>query len=153
MQFKKARTWFVMSCSISRMVSWSWYVSLASWKKEQSIKICTKLSGESQCAYIGASSPHSKNPWVRRVWTLLLFWVLTPCRHVGRYHPFGETYCLHLQGLITFSHKYFTSIMPEKQHVTLSRSPCGELPLQTNKNNNKSHWDIYFINRPSLLLL
>jgi hypothetical protein len=29
---------------------------------------------------------------------ILLFWVLAPCRLVGRYQRFGETYCLHLQG-------------------------------------------------------
>jgi hypothetical protein len=29
---------------------------------------------------------------------LMLFWVVTPCRLVGRYHRFRETYCLHLQG-------------------------------------------------------
>jgi hypothetical protein len=28
--------------------------------------------------------------------TMLLFWVVTPCRLVGRYHRFGETHCLHL---------------------------------------------------------
>jgi hypothetical protein len=28
----------------------------------------------------------------------LVFWVVTPCRLVGRYQRFGGTYCLHLQG-------------------------------------------------------
>jgi hypothetical protein len=28
---------------------------------------------------------------------MLLFWVVTPCRLVGRYRRFGETYCLHTQ--------------------------------------------------------
>jgi hypothetical protein len=28
----------------------------------------------------------------------MLFWVVTPYRHVGGYQRFGETYCLHLQG-------------------------------------------------------
>jgi hypothetical protein len=27
-----------------------------------------------------------------------LFWVLAPCRHVGRRQRFGKTYCIHLQG-------------------------------------------------------
>jgi hypothetical protein len=30
--------------------------------------------------------------------TLLSFWVMMPCRLVGKYQCFGETYCLHLQG-------------------------------------------------------
>jgi hypothetical protein len=30
--------------------------------------------------------------------TVLFFWVVTPCRLIGRYQRFGETYCLHLQG-------------------------------------------------------
>jgi hypothetical protein len=25
------------------------------------------------------------------------FWVLVPCRLVGRFHSFGDIYCLHLQ--------------------------------------------------------
>jgi hypothetical protein len=29
---------------------------------------------------------------------LMLFWVLSRCRFIGRCHPSGETYCLHLQG-------------------------------------------------------
>jgi hypothetical protein len=29
---------------------------------------------------------------------MLLLWVVTPCRLVGRCQRFGETYCLHLQG-------------------------------------------------------
>jgi hypothetical protein len=41
--------------------------SLASWNKGQLLKICTTLSGESQWAHIGASSPRNKNPWVRRL--------------------------------------------------------------------------------------
>jgi hypothetical protein len=28
---------------------------------------------------------------------VLIFWVATPCRFVGRYQRFGGTYCLHLQ--------------------------------------------------------
>jgi hypothetical protein len=31
--------------------------------------------------------------------TIMLFWVVTPCRLVGRYESFGETYFLHLNGL------------------------------------------------------
>jgi hypothetical protein len=27
---------------------------------------------------------------------LTMFWVVAPCRLVGRYQCFGETYCLHL---------------------------------------------------------
>jgi hypothetical protein len=30
---------------------------------------------------------------------MFFFWVLAPCRLVGRCQRFGETYCLHLQGL------------------------------------------------------
>jgi hypothetical protein len=29
---------------------------------------------------------------------MLFFWVLVPCRLVGRCHRFGEKYCLHRQG-------------------------------------------------------
>jgi hypothetical protein len=29
--------------------------------------------------------------------SMLVFWVVTPCRPVGRYQRFGGTYCLHLQ--------------------------------------------------------
>jgi hypothetical protein len=29
---------------------------------------------------------------------MMLFWVLAPCRIVGRCESFGETYCLHFQG-------------------------------------------------------
>jgi hypothetical protein len=29
----------------------------------------------------------------------MLFWVLAPCGFVGRWQRFGETSCLHLQGL------------------------------------------------------
>jgi hypothetical protein len=31
---------------------------------------------------------------------MMMFWVLAPCRLVGRCQRFGETYCLHLQGQI-----------------------------------------------------
>jgi hypothetical protein len=31
----------------------------------------------------------------------MLFWVVTPCRLVGRHERFGETYCLHLQDVTT----------------------------------------------------
>jgi hypothetical protein len=34
----------------------------------------------------------------RQSYSKMMFWVVTPCRLVGRYHRFGETYCLHLQG-------------------------------------------------------
>jgi hypothetical protein len=37
-------------------------MSLASWKKGQSIKLRITLSGESQWVHIGASSPRNKNP-------------------------------------------------------------------------------------------
>jgi hypothetical protein len=30
--------------------------------------------------------------------TMLLFWVVSPCRLVSRYQHFEETYCLYLQG-------------------------------------------------------
>jgi hypothetical protein len=30
--------------------------------------------------------------------SMLVFWVMTPCRLVGGHQHFGETYCLHLQG-------------------------------------------------------
>jgi hypothetical protein len=33
---------------------------------------------------------------VRRM-MMMLFWVLAPCRLVGRCQRFGETYCFHLQ--------------------------------------------------------
>jgi hypothetical protein len=33
---------------------------------------------------------------------LLFFWVVTPCRLVGRYQRLGETYCFHFQSS-TFS--------------------------------------------------
>jgi hypothetical protein len=29
---------------------------------------------------------------------ITLFWVLSPCRFIGRYQRFGETYCFHFQG-------------------------------------------------------
>jgi hypothetical protein len=33
--------------------------------------------------------------------TMLLFWVVKPCKLVGRHQCFGETYCIHLQGVAT----------------------------------------------------
>jgi hypothetical protein len=33
-----------------------------------------------------------------RIMMMMIFWVLAPCRLVGRYQRFGDTYCLHLQG-------------------------------------------------------
>jgi hypothetical protein len=32
---------------------------------------------------------------------MLVFWVIMLCELIGRYHCFGETYCLHLQGKIS----------------------------------------------------
>jgi hypothetical protein len=31
----------------------------------------------------------------------VVFWVVTPCGLAGRYKRFGDTYCLHLQGVTT----------------------------------------------------
>lgn len=33
------------------------------------------------------------------VQTMLLFWVLAPCKLLDIYQRFGESYCIHLQGL------------------------------------------------------
>jgi hypothetical protein len=40
---------------------------------------------------------------------MMFFWVLAPCRLIGRCRPFGETYCLHLQG---WRWKTQTNIIP-----------------------------------------
>jgi hypothetical protein len=31
--------------------------------------------------------------------SILVLWIVTPCGLVGTYQRFGETYCLHLQGV------------------------------------------------------
>jgi hypothetical protein len=39
---------------------------------------------------------------VTAVRMMMMFWVLAPCRLVGRSQRFGETYCLHPQGFRSF---------------------------------------------------
>jgi hypothetical protein len=34
--------------------------------------------------------------------SMLVFWLVTPCELVGRYHCFGGAYCLHLQVVFPF---------------------------------------------------
>jgi hypothetical protein len=40
---------------------------------------------------------------------MMFLCVVTPCRFIGRYHCFRETYCLHLQGWIGNVGKYIGS--------------------------------------------
>jgi hypothetical protein len=53
---------------------------------------------------------------------MMLFWVLTPCRLVGRYQRFGETHCLHLQG--------GQDVSPKRWYV-----PTSLHGVTTHKNN------------------
>jgi hypothetical protein len=43
---------------------------------------------------------------------MLFFWVLAPCRLVGRCHRFGETYCIHFQGYTTQKPRRTSSSSP-----------------------------------------
>jgi hypothetical protein len=66
----------------------------------------------------------------------LVFWVVTECGFVGRYHRFARTCYLHLQGsLHTAALKIVTARFSEK--VYLPSRPHG-VETQTTKNKNKN---------------
>lgn len=57
-----------------------------------------KHKGESDLQWHNIYTKFYKNLPMDQKLTTLLFGVMTPRRLIGRYHCFGKTYCLHLQG-------------------------------------------------------
>jgi hypothetical protein len=56
---------------------------------------CTTIM---KCILEAASSADFYNTVNCVCYMIMFFWVLAPCRLVGRCQRFGETCCLHLQG-------------------------------------------------------
>jgi hypothetical protein len=87
-------------------------------------------------------------------WRCFCFWVVTPCRLVGRHQRFGEKYCLHLQGWNGGAGKWRAYIWLEggqalqrwrwSQYVSLKRwyLPTS-LHSVTSQSNNMSFFDIW----------
>jgi hypothetical protein len=59
--------------------------------------------------------------------TVLYFWVVTPCRFIGRYQRFGETYCLHLLGS---RHIYIYSQRKNKLDGNVTRNSIATSALK-----------------------
>jgi hypothetical protein len=78
---------------------------------------------------------------------VLFFWVVTPCRLVGRYQSFGETYCLHLRNGIYL--RIHTASQPKKNNVvifTAVRTSNLTLHMVADKDATNTNWtDINWI--------
>jgi hypothetical protein len=74
---------------------------------------------------------HLINRWVNT--SVLVFWVVTLCGLVGRYHNFRGTYCFHLQGITTqkTSINIFTTVKTSNL-IQLINSSKNTLPCYLN---------------------
>jgi hypothetical protein len=74
---------------------WNWILKPASHWTRDNIVILTNLAlSRSRTVKLFILLRYEVSTAVR----MMIFWVLAPCRLVGRCQRFGGTYCLHLQG-------------------------------------------------------